>query len=167
MTALATLDDLKSNGIEVTDEQTATSLLDSVSDAVRSAAGCPITLGEWTVDIPGEQSRKLDLPCKAVRSVSRVLIDGKTVYDWRLLGSSLYREEPWSPFGRIPSVVTVTFTGGWNPIPPTSSDSSARTSRPDSTSSRTVAPAHTSASAMSASTTHRSATRKAIPPKST
>jgi len=107
MTALATLDDLKSNGIEVTDEQTATSLLDSVSDAVRSAAGCPITLGEWTVDIPGEQSRKLDLPCKAVRSVSRVLIDGKTVYDWRLLGSSLYREEPWSPFGRIPSVVTV------------------------------------------------------------
>jgi len=118
MTALATLDDLKSNGIEVTDEQTATSLLDSVSDAVRSAAGCPITLGEWTVDIPGEQSRKLDLPCKAVRSVSRVLIDGKTVYDWRLLGSSLYREEPWSPFGRIPSVVTVTFTGGWNPIPP-------------------------------------------------
>ena len=117
MTALATLDDLKSNGIEVTDEQTATSLLDSVSDAVRSAAGCPITLGEWTVDIPGEQSRKLDLPCKAVRSVSRVLIDGKTVYDWRLLGSSLYREEPWSPFGRIPSVVTVTFTGGWNPIP--------------------------------------------------
>ena len=160
MTALATLDDLKSNGIEVTDEQTATSLLDSVSDAVRSAAGCPITLGEWTVDIPGEQSRKLDLPCKAVRSVSRVLIDGKTVYDWRLLGSSLYREEPWSPFGRIPSVVTVTFTGGWNPIP-------ARTSRPDSTSSRTVAPAHTSASAMSASTTHRSATRKAIPPKST
>ena len=158
MTALATLDDLKSNGIEVTDEQTATSLLDSVSDAVRSAAGCPITLGEWTVDLPGEQSRKLDLPCKAVRSVSRVLIDGKTVYDWRLLGSSLYREEPWSPFGRIPSVVTV---------PPTSSDSSARTSRPDSTSSRTVAPAHTSASAMSASTTHRSATRKAIPPKST
>ena len=117
MTALATLDDLKHNGIEVTDEQTATSLLDSVSEAVRSAAGCPITLGEWTVDIPGEQSRKLDLPCRAVRSVSKVLIDGKTVYDWRLLGSALYREEPWSPFGRIPSVVTVTFTGGWNPIP--------------------------------------------------
>ena len=78
MTALATLDDLKHNGIEVTDEQTATSLLDSVSEAVRSAAGCPITLGEWTVDIPGEQSRKLDLPCRAVRSVSKVLIDGKT-----------------------------------------------------------------------------------------
>ena len=155
MTALATLDDLKSNGIEVIDEQTATSLLDSVSDAVRSAAGCPITLGEWTVDIPGEQSRKLDLPCKAVRSVSRVLIDGKTVYDWRLLGSSLYREGP-SP-SRVAGIR----------YPPILSDWSARTSRPDSTSSRTVAPAHTSASAMSASTTHRSATRKAIPPKST
>lgn len=33
MTALATLDDLKRNGIEVTDEQTALSLLDSVSEA--------------------------------------------------------------------------------------------------------------------------------------
>lgn len=117
MTALATLADLESYGIDVTDEQAASSLLDSVSDAVRSAAGCPITLGEWTVDIPGEQSRKLDLPCRAVRSVSKVLVDGKPVDDWRLLGSSLYREEPWSPFGRIPSVVTVTFTGGWEPIP--------------------------------------------------
>ena len=164
MTALATLDDLKHNGIEVTDEQTATSLLDSVSEAVRSAAGCPITLGERTVDIPGEQSRKLDLPCRAVRSVSKVLIDGKTVDDWRLLGSALYREEPWSPFGRIPSVVTVTFTGGWNPI---SSDWSARTSQPDSTSSRTEAPAPTPASATNVSTTHRSDTRKAMPPKST
>lgn len=117
MTALATLADLESYGIDVTDEQAASSLLDSVSDAVRSAAGCPITFGEWTVDIPGEQSRKLDLPCRAVRSVSKVLVDGKPVDDWRLLGSSLYREEPWSPFGRIPSVVTVTFTGGWKPIP--------------------------------------------------
>lgn len=117
MTALATLADLESYGIDVTDEQAASSLLDSVSDAVRSAAGCPITFGEWTVDIPGEQSRKLDLPCRAVRSVSKVLVDGKPVDDWRLLGSSLYREEPWSPFGRIPSVVTVTFTGGWDPIP--------------------------------------------------
>lgn len=117
MTALATLADLESYGIDVTDEQAASSLLDSVSDAVRSAAGCLITFGEWTVDIPGEQSRKLDLPCRAVRSVSKVLVDGKPVDDWRLLGSSLYREEPWSPFGRIPSVVTVTFTGGWKPIP--------------------------------------------------
>lgn len=96
MTALATLADLESYGIDVTDEQAASSLLDSVSDAVRSAAGCPITFGEWTVDIPGEQSRKLDLPCRAVRSVSKVLVDGKPVDDWRLLGSSLYREEPWS-----------------------------------------------------------------------
>ena len=117
MTALATLDDLKRNGIEVTDEQTAFSLLDSVSEAVRSAAGCPITLGEWTVDLPGEQSRKLDLPCRAVRDVSKVLVDGQPIEDWKLFGSSLYREEPWSTFGGIPSTVTVTFRGGWDPIP--------------------------------------------------
>ena len=182
MTALATLADLKSYGIDVTDEQTALSLLDSVSDAVRSAAGCPITLGEWTVDLPGEQSRKLDLPCKAVRSVSKVLIDGQPVEDWRFFGSSLYRDEPWSPFGGIPSTITVTFTGGWKPVPavgdpprraresrprPILSDSSARMSQPDSISSRTAAPAPTPASATSASTTHRSDTRKATPPKST
>ena len=74
-------------------------------------------MGEWTVDLPGEQSRKLDLPCRAVRAVSKVLVDGRPIEDWRLFGSSLYRAEPWSPFGGIPSTVTVTFQGGWDPVP--------------------------------------------------
>lgn len=117
MTALATLADLQRYGIDVPDNNIALGLLDSVSAAVRDAAGCPITRGEWTVDLPGEQSRKLDLPCKAVRGVSKVLVDGKPADGWKLFGSSLYRDEPWSPFGGIPSTVTVTFTGGWDPVP--------------------------------------------------
>ena len=73
MTALATLDDLKHNGIEVTDEQTATSLLDSVSEAVRSAAGCPITLGEWTVDIPRNREDHPD--AVAARELMTAMLD--------------------------------------------------------------------------------------------
>ena len=117
MTALATLQDLRKYGIDVPDNTVALSLLNSVSAAVRDAAGCPITFGEWTVDLPGEQSRKLDLPCRSVRDVSKVLVDGRSIDDWKLFGSSLYRSEPWSPFGGIPSTVTVTFRGGWDPVP--------------------------------------------------
>lgn len=82
MTALATLQDLRKYGIDVPDNTVALSLLDSVSAAVRDAAGCPITMGEWTVDLPGEQSRKLDLPCRAVQAVSKVLVDGRPIEDW-------------------------------------------------------------------------------------
>lgn len=117
MTALATLQDLRKYGIDVPDNTVALSLLNSVSAAVRDAAGCPITMGEWTVDLPGEQSRKLDLPCRSVRDVSKVLVDGRSIDDWKLFGSSLYRSESWTPFGGIPSTVTVTFQGGWDPVP--------------------------------------------------
>jgi hypothetical protein len=119
MQALATTDDLKAYGITVTEEneKLAKRLLDSVSSAVRDAAGCPITLGEYTVDLPSEQSRKLDLPCKAVQDVSRVLVDGEPVDDWRLYGSALYREDFWGPVNGIPRTVTITFEAGWNPIP--------------------------------------------------
>ena len=79
MTALATLDDLKRNGIEVTGR----------ADGIKSARlglrsrprrppGVRSPLGEWTVDLPGEQSRKLDLPCRAVRDVSKVLVEGQS-----------------------------------------------------------------------------------------
>ena len=46
MIALATLQDLRKYGIDVPDNTVALSLLDSVSAAVRDAAGCPITIGE-------------------------------------------------------------------------------------------------------------------------
>ena len=75
MDTLATIKDLDSYGIEYADEKLAGKLLESVSAAVRDAAGCPITRGEYTVTIPGETSRRLDLPMRPVISVSRVLMD--------------------------------------------------------------------------------------------
>lgn len=117
MNALATLQDLTKYKVEYDDEQLAQSLLDSVSSAIRSAAGCPITLGTYTIDIPSEQSRKLDLPCKAVRDVQAVMLDGKPCDDWVRFGSALYRDKPWGPFNQPPVTVTVTLTAGWDPIP--------------------------------------------------
>lgn len=118
MAGLATLDDLTRYGIDYSGSETlAANLIDAVSSAIRDAAGCPITLGTYTVDMPSEQSRKLDLPCKAVRSVSSVLIDGEPCDGWKLFGSALYRAEPWGGYGAIPRTVTVTFTGGWDPLP--------------------------------------------------
>ena len=77
MDTLATVKDLDSYGIEYADEKLAGKLLESVSAAVRDAAGCPSTRGEYTATIPGETSRWLDLPMRPVISVSRVLVDGE------------------------------------------------------------------------------------------
>lgn len=119
MTALATLDDLKRYGIDVAEGETAlaTSLLDSVSSAIRAAAGNPISVGTHTVDLPSVESRRLDLPCKAVRDITEVLVDGQPCDDWTRHGSALYRDRPWGGRGMPPRTVTVTYTGGWDPIP--------------------------------------------------
>ncbi|KAA8820502.1 hypothetical protein CSQ85_01595 [Bifidobacterium rousetti] len=117
MEPLASLNDLAKYKVEYDDEQLAQGLLDSVSSAIRAAAGCPISLGTYTIDLPSEQSRKLDLPCKAVRSVESVLLDGEECDDWVRFGSALYRDKPWGPFNRPPVTVTVTLTMGWDPVP--------------------------------------------------
>ena len=118
MDTLATIKDLDSYGIEYADEKLAGKLLESVSAAVRDAAGCPITRGEYTVTIPGETSRRLDLPMRPVISVSRVLMDGEETGDWKLLGNALYRESLWSLPNMVPCSVTVTMLAGYDPVPP-------------------------------------------------
>ena len=106
---------------------------------MRDAAGCPITRGEYTVTIPGETSRRLDLPMRPVISVSRVLVDGEQTGDWKLLGNALYRESLWSLPNMVPCSVTVTMLAGYDPVPRTSCASCAAWSQPDSSSSRTAA----------------------------
>lgn len=118
MEPLATLNDLDTYQVDHADkDKLAQGLLASVSSAIRDAAGCPITLGTYTVVIPSEQSRKLDLPCKAVRDVQAVTLDGKPCDDWVRFGSALYREKPWGQFNHPPVPVEVTLTAGWDPIP--------------------------------------------------
>jgi len=115
---LATLDDLTSFSIDYSGREVlASSLLESVSDAVRDAAGCPISSGTYTVDVPSETSRKLDLPCRPVTNVSSVLLDGTEIDDWRLVGNALYRDGMWMPPGCVPVNVTVTMTAGFATVP--------------------------------------------------
>lgn len=167
MDTLATVKDLDSYGIEYADEKLAGKLLESVSAAVRDAAGCPITRGEYTVTIPGETSRRLDLPMRPVISVSRVLMDGEQTGDWKLLGNALYRESLWSLPNMVPRSITVTMLAGYDPTPRTSCASCAAWSQPDSSSSRTAAPALTATNRTHESTTCRSATVRATPRSST
>jgi hypothetical protein len=76
--------------------------LDAASDAVRDAAGSPITQAESTVRIVAAGCGSwLDLPGKPVVSVSSVTIEGEPVTGWRLLGSRLYRAGEWAHGSRL------------------------------------------------------------------
>lgn len=114
---LASLEDLDRFGIDYDGrDRQALSMLDSVSDAVRDAAGTPISATTATITIPGPTGRKLRLP-GPVRSVTTVAIDGAPVTDWTRYGSELWRTTDWTPAGHTPVPVTVTFTSGYDPVP--------------------------------------------------
>lgn len=118
MTALAATSDLDSYRIEYAGrEDLAGRLLASVSSSIRAAAGQPISKGTYTVTIPSEASRKLDLPTRPVTDVASVALDGHIIEDWKLLGNALYREGMWHMPGQTPVPVTVTFTAGYDPVP--------------------------------------------------
>ncbi|HQK32283.1 MAG TPA: hypothetical protein PLZ92_11445 [Phycicoccus sp.] len=90
--------------------------LDAASDAVRDAAGSPITQAESTVRIVAAGCGSwLDLPGKPVVSVSSVTIEGEPVTGWRLLGSRLYRAGEWAHGG--PVEVQVTMVHGFAEAP--------------------------------------------------
>ena len=90
--------------------------LDAASDAVRDAAGSPITQAESTVRVVAAGCGSwLDLPGKPVVSVSSVTIEGEPVTGWRLLGSRLYRAGEWAHGG--PVEVQVTMVHGFAEAP--------------------------------------------------
>ena len=93
MDTLATVKDLDSYGIEYADGKLAGKLLESVSAAVRDAAGCPITHGDFPVTIPGETSRR-PRPAHAPRDFREPRAHGRRGDRGlgRLLGNALYRE---------------------------------------------------------------------------
>ena len=74
MDTLATIKDLDSYGIEYADEKLADKLLESVSAAVRDAAGCPITRGEYTVTIPGETLQRYGIRPPSLHPQQAVLL---------------------------------------------------------------------------------------------
>lgn len=116
--ALATTTDLDRFGIDYKGRDIqAQAMLESVSSEVRSAAGQPITLGTYTVSIPSEASRKLDLPSRPVVSVESVKMEGEEITGWKLLGNALYGERMWHQEGETPRLMTITYTAGYKTVP--------------------------------------------------
>lgn len=122
LSPLAVVTDLPAS-VDVSDaEQVATSLA-AASDAVRDAAGCPISRATSTVALMGSRDRWLTLPGGPVVSVSAVLLDGAVVTDFVLREGRLWRSYGWqsgllvdNPYD-APSEVTVTMVHGLLEVP--------------------------------------------------
>ena len=114
---LANLKDLAAFNVDYDDETQARIALDAASSSIRNAAASVITKTTSTVQFATEASRRLELPARPVWAVKRVLLDGLLVAGWRLVGSHLWRDEPWQHAGDTPSVVEVTFTHGLAAVP--------------------------------------------------
>ena len=113
---LATAADLTARNITVPDGMDADTVLQSATDSVRDAAGCPITVATSTVTLVADDWRELDLPGGPVSSVASVEVGGEAFTDYRKIDSTLYASRPWSYC--LPVEVTVTYTHGY-PIVPT------------------------------------------------
>lgn len=118
MDPLATLADLQAREIEHDSSETLQSLLVAASASVRDAAGSPISRGTWTVSVPGRPDQWLTVPLQPVVDVTDVKLDGVELPDgeWRLVGGRLWRRSGWRG-GCDPAEVTMTVTGGLDPVP--------------------------------------------------
>lgn len=111
---LAYLSDLDAMGIPTTDVALAQSLIDSVSEEVRDAAGCPITVTESTITLPGVNAQFIRVPGGPIRSVTSVTLDGTAITDHKIRDGRLWRRSGW---GDIDQDVTVTYLHGYNDPP--------------------------------------------------
>lgn len=114
---LASTADLQARGIDTTDAVLVATKLDEASDAVRNAAGVPISQTTSTVTLPGTEERWLDLPGQPVTAVVTVLIDGAAVTDHKFVGGRLWRSCGWQTYCGEPSEVTITMTHGYATVP--------------------------------------------------
>lgn len=112
---LATSADLDELKVDTSDASLTAKALAAASDAVRDAAGVPISQLTSTYTVQGSRSHWLDLPGPVV-SVSAVSIDGAAVTDHKLVGGSLWRRGWWAGCGE-PSNVEVTATFGYAEVP--------------------------------------------------
>lgn len=117
LTDLATRDNLSARKIDVTDTTLITELLAAASDAVRGAAGGPISRATSTIRMSTEPSRRIELPARPVHSVTDITLDGEPVLDAVLRGSNLWRPTPWQEHGAIPSEIVLTMDHGRDAVP--------------------------------------------------
>lgn len=115
MEPLATVEDVQRLGAPVDDTGKVLELIESVSSAVREAAGSSITVSDVTVVREGTWDQHLLLPTLVVREVVDVKLDGQSISDWRLRGNRLYRSRGW---GNSDVDVEITYTQGLDVPPP-------------------------------------------------
>jgi len=89
------------------------------SDAIREAAGVPISRATATIELDGDHETLLRLPGPIV-SVDAVAIDGTAVTDWRKRAEGLWRRHGWTDHRCLHdegSTVTITYTFGLSEVP--------------------------------------------------
>ena len=111
---LATIDDLTKLSLPVEPRSLAGALLESVSSAVREAAGCPITRVSADINLAGTWEQFLSLPVGPVTAVTEVQVDGKPVSDWKLRDGRLWRAGGWGAQHRD---ISMTVTYGYATVP--------------------------------------------------
>ena len=109
MDPLATPEDVERLGVDINDVSLVAFLLESVSDAVRDAAGTPITVVEVELVLPGQWDQSILLPGAPSQAVSEVTLNGDPVTDWKLRGNRLWRPQGWGDAG---DDISITYTYG-------------------------------------------------------
>jgi hypothetical protein len=125
LAALASAGDLTARNIVTPSGMDATTALAAATDAVRDAAGCPITQATSTIQLVISDPCWIDLPAGPTASVATVIIDGTTIAasvltsgtwspGWRLVGESiLLTDITWAPY----ATATITYTHGYATVP--------------------------------------------------
>lgn len=122
LSPLAVVTDLPAS-VDVTNTAQVATSLAAASEAVRDAAGVPISQETSTVALMGTREQWLPLPGQPVVSVSSVVVDGIEVVDYVLREGRLWRLYGWqeglvldNPFD-TPSEVVVTMVHGLLEVP--------------------------------------------------
>lgn len=125
LTPLADVTDLGARNIDVPSGMDPAAILESASDAVRDAAGCPIALTTSSVELVLTDDCLLELPGGPVSSIASLSINGTVIEQstltsgcwsngWRKVGTALYLTRVRAA---LPAVATVTYTHGYAVIP--------------------------------------------------
>lgn len=125
--ALATAADLTDRNIAIPDGIDPDTILAAASDAIRDAAGCPISETTSTIALViTDCSAWIDLPAGPVTDIASLVIDGTTIVPsvltngswssgWRKVGDSLLLVNVRNII--VPAIATITYTHGLAVVP--------------------------------------------------
>lgn len=93
-------------------------LIESASEAITTAAGCPIVKTRSTITLLGGRERLLNLPGTPIREVHSVLIDGVELPTgkYRVASAGIYHPGGWAHNRELPEI-TIDYTHGFDTVP--------------------------------------------------